>query len=173
MVSFCTLLAEPLTMECDRRVAPAEIIFRSRIKTVTTKDFLKYTPKTPYDNAWSVQKEPAIQRKAWSINGVLKDDKYKTVKGVLSQLHSTTKNRKAFLTSTIANSFVDVKLQDGDGLSIPDRSLSDMPVFSWRQQKSDYATLICHWWLLSRCDHWDWSLFSGIWLYRTSAYCWK
>ena len=50
MAAFRNLLAHPIHLEGDWRVALAEIIFPTRIKNITTTDFFIYTPKTPYDN---------------------------------------------------------------------------------------------------------------------------
>ena len=47
MAAFRNLLAHPIHLEGDRRVALAEIIFPTSIKNITTTDFFIYTPKTP------------------------------------------------------------------------------------------------------------------------------
>ena len=117
VVSFCNLLAERLTLECDWRVALAEIIFPSRIENVTTKDLFIYTPKTPHDNALNVNSGSAIQRE------------YKTVMEVLSHLHSITKDKRLLLTSTVENISVEIRFREGYGLSLLDRSLFDVLAF--------------------------------------------
>ena len=50
MAAFSNLLAHPIHLEGDWRVALAEIIFPTSIKNITTIDFFIYTAKTPYDN---------------------------------------------------------------------------------------------------------------------------
>ena len=50
MAAFRNLLAHPIHLEGDWRVALAEIIFPTSIKNSTTTDFFIYPPKTPYDN---------------------------------------------------------------------------------------------------------------------------
>ena len=50
MAAFRNLLAHPIHLEGDWRVALADIIFPTSIKNITTTDSFIYTPKTPYDN---------------------------------------------------------------------------------------------------------------------------
>ena len=45
MAAFRNLLAHPIHLEGDWRVALAEIIFPTSIKNITTTDFFIYTPK--------------------------------------------------------------------------------------------------------------------------------
>ena len=47
MTAFRNLLAHPIHLEGDWRVALAEIIFPTSIKRITKTDVFIYTPKTP------------------------------------------------------------------------------------------------------------------------------
>ena len=73
-VAISKLLAHPLHLEGDWRVALAEIIFPTSIKNITTTDLFFHTPKTSYDNtpvpsaeAGAVIKREDIKFEAGSI----------------------------------------------------------------------------------------------------------
>ena len=68
MAAFRNLLAHPIHLEGDWRVALAEIIFPTSIKNRTTTNFFIYTPKTPYDNTPvpSRKGRAVIKREDWS-----------------------------------------------------------------------------------------------------------
>ena len=63
MAAFRNLLAHPIHLERDWRVALAEIIFPTSIKNITTTDTFIYTPKTPYDNTPVPSSEGRYQTK--------------------------------------------------------------------------------------------------------------
>ena len=88
MAAFRNLLAHPIHLEDDWRVALAEIIFLTSIKSITTTDFFIYTPKTPYDNTpvTSAEAGAFIKREEWSNNAKLEAGENQTISSILEQV---------------------------------------------------------------------------------------
>ena len=96
MAAFRNLLAHPIHLEGDWRVALAEIIFPTSIKNITTFDFFIYTPKTPYDNTPvpSSEGRAVIKREDWSDNAKFEAGEYETMSSILEQLDKATETKK-------------------------------------------------------------------------------
>ena len=128
---FRNVLAEPLKLEGDCRVALAEIISRTRIKNVTTKEYFVYTPKTPFNSSPSTGKTNSggvmVEREVWSNNAIFPHGEYKTVKDVVTRLHvAVAKSTRLIVTSSTEEDSVDFNFADGYGVSLHDRSLFDV-----------------------------------------------
>ena len=80
MAVFRNLLAHPIHLEGDWRVALAEIIFPTRIKNITTTDYFIYTPKTPYENTpkKSDGADVVIQEEDWSDKATFGAGEFRT-----------------------------------------------------------------------------------------------
>ena len=127
---FRNVLAEPLQLEGDWRVALAKLIFPTSIKNVTTKEYFVYTPKTPFNSSLSAGKTNSggvmVEREDWSNNATFPDGEYKTVKDVVTSLHvAVAKSTRPIVTSRTEDS-VEFNFADGYGISLHDRSLFDV-----------------------------------------------
>ena len=91
MACFGKVLAEPLQLERDWRMALVEIILSTSIKIVTTKEYFVYTQKTLFNNSPSVGNTSSggvmVKRADWSNNAFFLDGEYKTVEDVVMRLH--------------------------------------------------------------------------------------
>ena len=56
MSVFRNMLAHPINLEGDWRVALAEIIHPTNVKNITTTDYMIYTSETPYDSTLVIMK---------------------------------------------------------------------------------------------------------------------
>ena len=105
MACFRNVLAEPLQLEGDWRVALAEIIFPTSIKNVTTKEYVVYTSKTPFNCLPSAGKTNSggvmVEREDKSNNATFLDGEYQTVKDVVTRLHvAVAKSTRLIVTSS-------------------------------------------------------------------------
>ena len=96
MAAFRNLLAHPVHLEGDWRVALAEIIFPTSIKNITTTDFFIYTAKTPYDNTPVPSSEggAVIKQEDWSDIVKFEAGEYQTISSILEQLDKATETKK-------------------------------------------------------------------------------
>ena len=88
MAAFRNLLAHPIHLEGDWRVALAGLIFPNSIKNISTTDFLIYTPKAPFDNTPVPSSEggAVIKREGWSDNAKFEAGEYQTISSIMEQL---------------------------------------------------------------------------------------
>ena len=113
--------------ERDWRVALAAIIHPTNVKNITTTDYMKYTPKTPYDS------RPVISRGDRAGVVVRQEDAefeagdYIIIKRFLKNLEKGTETEKKTLTSTLfEDDNVELNFADRYDISIRDRSLLDV-----------------------------------------------
>ena len=128
MAVFRNLLAHPIHLEGDWRVALAEIIFPTRIKNITTTDYFIYTPKTPYENTpkTSDGADVVIQQEDWSDNATFGAGEFRTINSILDKLEEGTETRKPINSAMYVNDGVEINFKDGYGISVRDRSVLDV-----------------------------------------------
>ena len=131
MACFRNVLAKPLQLEGDCRVALADIIFPISIKNVSTKEYFVYTPKIPFNSSSPAGKTNSggvmVEREDWSNNGTFPDCEYKTVKDVVTRLHiAVAKSTRLVVTSSTEEDSEEFNFADGYGISLHDRSLFDV-----------------------------------------------
>ena len=128
MAAFRNLLAHPIHLEGDWRVALAEIIFPTSIKNITTTDFFIYTPKTPYDNTPVLSSEggAVIKREDWSDNAKFEAGEYQTISSILKQLDKATETKKPLNSADYVEDNIEISFKSRYGISVRDRSLFDV-----------------------------------------------
>ena len=128
MAAFRNLLAHPIHLEGDWRVALAEIIFPTSIKNITTTDFFIYTPKTPYDNTPVPSSEGGaiIKREDWSDNAKFEAGEYQTISSILEQLDKATETKKPLNSADYVEDSIEISFKSRYGISVRDRSLFDV-----------------------------------------------
>lgn len=126
MACFRNVLAEPLYLEGDWRVAIAEIIYPSSIKNVTTKDYFIYTPRTPYQLG-------VLEREDWSNNAIFPDGEYKRIADIVEHLNSVSieiasesNRQKPIIQSNSDGEVVEFTFREGYGISVRDRTIFDV-----------------------------------------------
>ena len=134
MAVFRNLLPEPLQLDGDWRVALAEIIFPSSIKNITTTGYMIYTPKTPYDNMSRLKPDSSgatiVRREDWSNNATFNAGEYLTVDEILTLLELGTSTKKPLAKAEIHDNRVQLKFNQGYGLSFHDRSILNVLGFN-------------------------------------------
>ena len=134
MAVFRNLLPEPLQLDGDWRVALAEIIFPSSIKNITTTGYMIYTPKTPYDNMSRLKPDSSgatiVRREDWSNNATFNAGEYLTVDEILKLLELGTSTKKPLAKAEIHDNRVQLKFNQGYGLSFHDRSILNVLGFN-------------------------------------------
>ena len=128
MAAFRNLLAHPIHLEGDWRVALAEFIFPTSIKNITTTDISIYTPKTPYDNTPvpSAEAGAVIKREDWSDKVKFEAGEYQTISSILEQLDKATETKKALTSADYVEDSIDISFKSRYGIRIRDRSLFDV-----------------------------------------------
>ena len=113
MAAFRNLLAHPIHLEGDWRVALAEIIFLTSIKNITTTDFFIYTPKTPYDNTPVPRAATGvvIKREDWSDNAKFEAGEYQTISSILEQLDKATETKKALNSADYVEDSIEISFK--------------------------------------------------------------
>ena len=90
MSVFRNLLAHPINLEEDWRVALAEIIHPTNVKNITTTAYMIYTPKTPYDSTPVTMRGDGagvvVRQEDWSDNAEFEAGEYITIKSILKKL---------------------------------------------------------------------------------------
>ena len=134
MAVFRNLLPEPLQLDGDWRVALAEIIFPSSIKNITTTGYMIYTPKTPYDYMSRPKSDSSgatiVRREDWSNNATFNAGEYLTVDEILKVLELGTSTKKPLAKAEIQDKRVQLKFNQGYGLSFHDRSILNVLGFN-------------------------------------------
>ena len=128
MAAFRNLLAHPIHLEGDWRVALAEIIFPTSIENITTTDFFIYTPKTPYDNTPVLSSEGGgvIKREDWSDNAKFEAGEYQTISSIPKQLDKATETKKPLNSADYVEDNIEIRFKSRYGISVRDRSLFDV-----------------------------------------------
>ena len=128
MAVFRNLLAHPIHLEGDWRVALAEIIFPTSIKNITTTDYFIYTPKTPYDSTPNTRDgaDLVIQQEDWSDNATFEAGEFRTINSILQELEKGTETRRPINSATYVNDGIELNFKDGYGISVRDRSVLDV-----------------------------------------------
>ena len=128
MAAFRNLLAHPIHLEGDWRVALAEFIFPTSIKNITTTDFSIYTPKRPYDNTPvpSAEAGAVIKREDLSEKVKFEAGEYQTISSILEQLDKATETKKPLTNADYVEDSIDISFQTKYGIRVRDRSLFDV-----------------------------------------------
>ena len=128
---FHNLLAETLQLEGDCKMVLAEVFFPPSIKIATTKEYLVYTPKTPFKTSLSTGKTNSravmVERADRSNIAISPDGECNTVKDVATILHAAVAQRTRLIyTSSTEEDSVKFSFADGYGIGLHDRSLFDV-----------------------------------------------
>ena len=128
MTAFRNLLAHPIHLEGDWRVALAKIIFPTSIKNNTTTDLFIHTPKTPYDNTPVLSSEggAVIKRKDWSDNAKFEAGEYQTISSILEQLDKATETKKPLHTADHVEDSIEISFKSRYGIAVSEIAASWM-----------------------------------------------
>ena len=122
MAAFRNLVAHPIHLQVDWRVALPEIVFRTSIKNITTTDIFIYTPKTPYDNTPVPSSEggAVIKREDWSDNAKLEAGEYQTISSILEQVDKATQTKKPLNAVGYVEDSIEISFKSRYGMSVRD-----------------------------------------------------
>ena len=130
MSVFRNLLAHPINLEGDWRVALAEIIHPTKVNNITTTDYMIYTPKTQYDSTPVTMRGDGaglvVRQEDWSDNAKFDAGEYITIKSILKKLEKGTETKKPLTSALFEEDSVELNFTDGYGISVRDPSLLDV-----------------------------------------------
>ena len=131
---FRNVLSKPLQLDGDWRVALAEITLPSSIKNVTTKDYFIYTPRKATEVLSNLNRSASagviVQRPDFSSNATFPDGEIESIENILELLKKGTVFNKPLLKASCEQKTVEVEFAESYGISVRNRSLFDVLVFT-------------------------------------------